>query len=173
MWEVLFMETFKNKALNETTGKIIDMIREFNLDAVVTDDTGMGGGVTDFLSETKMNVFPFNGADATEHQNLWNRRAEGYYRLADYIQKGWLKIPKDQDLYDQLLSIRYKYKGDGKKIIMSKDDMRKDGLKSPDRADALMMALYFADHAIEDKQLPGYSLTNHDMDYQDLPRWST
>ena len=33
MWEVLFMETFKNKALNETTGKIIDMIREFNLDA--------------------------------------------------------------------------------------------------------------------------------------------
>ena len=173
MWEVLFMECFKNKGLNETTGKIIDMVREFNLDAVVTDDTGMGGGVTDFLSETKMNVFPFNGADATERPNLWNRRAEGYYRLADYISKGWLKIPQDQDLYDQLLSIRYRYKGDGKKIIMSKDDMRKEGLKSPDRADALMMALFFADHAIEDKQLPNYSLTDQDMNYQDLPRWST
>ena len=175
MWEVIHMEAHKNKALNETTGKIIDMVREFNLDAVVTDDTGMGGGVTDFLAETKLNVFPFNGADATENQNLLNARAAGYYRLADYVANGWIKLPQNQRLYDQLLTIRYKYKGDGKKMILSKDDMRKEGLESPDQADSVMMALYFADRAIEGKRLPGYSLHDEDLYHggAELPRWST
>ena len=175
MWEVIHMEAHKFKKLNETTGKIIDMIREFTLDAVVTDDTGMGGGPTDFLSETNKNVYAFNGADKSENPKLFNARAVGYFRLSEYIEKGWIKIPQDDDLYKQLLTIRYKYKSNGQKIIMSKDEMRGDGIKSPDRADALMMALYFADRAIEGKKLPGYSLHDDDMyrNSVDLPRWST
>ena len=171
-WEVIHMEAHKDKAITETTGKILSMIREFKLDAVVTDDTGMGGGVTDFLDESKQNVYAFNGADATENKQILNRRAEGYFRLADYIEKGWLKIPEDQVLYKQLLSIRYKYKSNGMKYLMSKDEMRKDGVESPDRADALMMCLFFADQAITGKKSNDYSLMDHDVDIHNLPRWS-
>jgi hypothetical protein len=40
----------------------------------------------------------------------------------------------------QLGSIKYKYTSRGQVVIESKDDMKKRGLPSPDRADCLMMA---------------------------------
>jgi len=36
--------------------------------------------------------------------------------------------------------LKYKFKSNGLKILESKDEAKKRGIKSPDRADALMMA---------------------------------
>jgi hypothetical protein len=57
------------------------------------------------------------------------------------IEKGYLKLLNSHALIDQLLTIRYKYTSKGQKAIISKDEMRKEGIKSPDMADALMMAI--------------------------------
>jgi hypothetical protein len=45
---------------------------------------------------------------------------------------------------EQICSIRYEHNPSGKIAIWSKEKMRRDGLKSPDLADALMLA--FADY---------------------------
>jgi len=52
--------------------------------------------------------------------------------------KGEIDIPDDPRLRAQLSEIQYDYRN-GKMLIESKKDMRKRGVKSPDRADALMM----------------------------------
>ena len=55
-------------------------------------------------------------------------------------------MPKDDLLLAELVSPKYKFTSSGKLQLESKDDMRKRGLASPDRADAL--ALPFAVDAI-------------------------
>ena len=74
-----------------------------------------------------------------------NARSEGWFKLKEMFDKDNLRILPDSVLSEQLMSIKYKFRSNEQKMIVSKDDMRKDGLKSPDRADALMMALYFKD----------------------------
>ena len=45
----------------------------------------------------------------------------------------------------ELSALRYTFNSSGKMLMESKDDIRKRGLPSPDKADALMLA--FWDHA--------------------------
>ena len=154
IWEQIYLEAWRDKSLMETVGKIVDIQRTFGVDAIVIDDTGMGGGVTDRLREFRLQVIPFlSGGKANQSDVYDNRRAEGFFKLQEMMNKGYLKIKPDQALMDQLLTIRYKFRSSGHKAIVSKDDMRKDGLKSPDRADALMMAVAGCDSALDARQM--------------------
>ena len=59
--------------------------------------------------------------------------------------KAWIanaSIPNDPDLMAELTALRYGFKG-GELLIESKDEAKRRGVKSPDRADSL--ALTFAD----------------------------
>lgn len=154
IWEQIYLEAWRDKSLMETVGKIVDIQRTFGVDAIVIDDTGMGGGVTDRLREFRLQVIPFiSGGKANQSDVYDNRRAEGFFKLQEMMNKGYLKIKPDQTLMDQLLTIRYKFRSNGQKCIVSKDEMRKDGLKSPDRADALMMAVAGCDSALDARQM--------------------
>lgn len=144
-WNQIYMLGWRGKDLMQTTGKAIDLMREFNVDYTVTDDCGVGGGVTDRLRELKRNVGAFNAGNKALHDGYANARSEMWFSLKDMFDKDNLRILPDTVLSEQLMSIKYKFKSNGQKAIVSKDDMRKDGLKSPDRADALAMALYYKD----------------------------
>ena len=163
-WEQIYQECLRGKSLMETCGKIIDMRKSLDIDLIVTDDTGMGGGVTDRLDELKIEVIPFNGGELSSDPTCVNRRAQAYMKLKDYFDRGWVKIVNDRDLHEQLLSIKFKYKSDGKRIMVSKDEMRKEGLRSPDRADALCMAIYYSQMVFEDRfSLPKYGDVSADL----------
>jgi phage terminase large subunit len=140
-WEQIFQETRKGWDLMRTTGYILELKRQFRPDVIVIDDVGIGGGVTDRLREQRTPPIAFIANEKPANDLYDNKRAEGYFMLKDLFLKGYLKIINDTELMEQLLSIKFKYKSNGKKAIVSKDEMRKDGLKSPDRADALMMAI--------------------------------
>ena len=140
-WHQTFIETHRQKDLMWTVGRIIDIRRELNIDAVIVDDDGLGGGVTDRLKQLNINVYPFKGGEkANDFEEYANRRAEGFFELKQAITKGNLRISNNHSAIDQLLTIKYKYTGRNLKAIVSKDVMKKEGLKSPDMADALMMA---------------------------------
>ena len=83
-----------------------------------------------------------------------NKRSEGFFRMKKFFDDGDIKIMNDPVLQEQLLQIRYKYNSNNIKSIVTKDEMRKDNLKSPDRADALMMALYYTDRVFKEKVQP-------------------
>lgn len=144
-WTQIYQHTWRDKPLTEVVGKTLDLCREFSPDLVVIDDVGLGGGVTDRLSEQRRIPEAFIGNAKSTNDKYTNMRSQGFFRMKEFFDKGDIKIMKDPILSEQLLSIRYKYNSNNIKSIVSKDDMRKDGLKSPDRADALMMALYYTD----------------------------
>jgi hypothetical protein len=153
-WTQVFQHTWRDKPLTEVVGKTLDLCREFRPDIVAIDDCGMGGGVTDRLSEQRTVPEAFIG-NATPSNVLYeNKRSEGFFRMKEFFDKGDIKIMNDPTLMEQLLSIRYKFKSNGKKAIVSKDEMRKDNLKSPDRADALMMAMYYTDRVFAERIRP-------------------
>jgi hypothetical protein len=149
-WEQIYQHTWKGKPLTEVTGKTLDLCREFSPDMVVIDDCGMGGGVTDMLSEQRRSPYAFIGNEESTNELYDNKRSEGFFKMRKMFDDGNIKIMNDPVLMEQLVSLRYKFKSsNGKKTIVSKDEMRKEGLKSPDRADALMMALFYTDKVLD------------------------
>jgi len=145
-WNQLYQYAWRGKPTTETAGKSLAIAREFNVDMIVIDDTGVGGGVTDMIGETKRyTVSAFNGGNKARNPKYVNARSEGFFDLKEMFDKDNLRILPDSLLAEQLMSIRYKFMRNEQKMIVSKDDMRKEGLKSPDRCDALMMALYYKD----------------------------
>ncbi len=150
-WEQVYQYAWRDKPLTEVTGKTLDLWREFRPDIVVIDDVGLGGGVTDRLAEQRNKPEAFIGNEKANNELYENKRSEGFFRMAQMFERNEIKILPDNVLSEQLLSIRYKFKSDGKKSIVTKDEMRKDGIKSPDRADALMMAVYYTDRVFNEK----------------------
>ena len=127
--------------LMSTVGTTIRLAVENKVDwqNVSLDDTGMGGGCTDRLKEQGFRVNAVKlGGQAKEQTKFINRRAENYWKLKKWINNGG-KLDKDGD-WSELLDIKYKTDSSGRLQIMSKDEMRRNGIESPDVADALMMS---------------------------------
>ena len=70
-----------------------------------------------------------------------NLKAELYWMLRAIFEEGAINggVLLDETAKAQLCSIRYDHDSRGRVVIESKDDMRKRGVKSPDRAETLML----------------------------------
>jgi len=110
------------------------------------DEAGLGGGVVDRLKEVGrppvgMNAGRRKGVDL---ERFANERAEMYWNLRERFNPETLPLididPDDQELHAQLAAIPYKITSAGQVQIVSKDDMKRQGLTSPDRADTLAQA---------------------------------
>lgn len=141
LWEQIFKESHIGKDLMWTVGKFIDLKREFKVNFGVVDSDGLGSGAVDRLKELGMDIVEFQGGQKAKQEEYFvNRRTEGYFKLKELLDNGYLKILSSHSQIDELLTIRYKYTSKGQKAIISKDEMRKAGIKSPDMSDAMMMA---------------------------------
>jgi len=70
-----------------------------------------------------------------------NLRAENYWNLRERFQDGRIDLdPDEEDLIAQLVDIQYRRTGRGLIQIESKDEMKARGKRSPDEADAVMLA---------------------------------
>ncbi len=126
----------------QTAGRFAASMREVRPDVTVLDEIGVGAGVVDRLQELRIGkVRGLNsGAQPTDTEQFANARAEWWWGLRELFERGEIAIPPDEELAAQLTSIKYKFQSNGKVLIESKDDMKKRGLSSPDRADTLMLA---------------------------------
>ena len=117
------------------------------------DDTGLGGGVTDRLNEVKfeerlnrMVVVPINFSCKVSD----DKAADHYADLTTYmwsivkkqLQNGELFLINDNVLVAQLSVRKYGITSSGKIVLESKKEMKKRGVGSPDRADALALSCY-------------------------------
>lgn len=134
-----------------SVGKIIAMIGEHKPDIIILDVGGMGHVVwnrlNEVLAKTKNQVHRFDGATTkgVDSVHYANARAEGFWILKDWFDQNFLCIDrKDMEIVKQLEKIKMKHRSDGKRIIESKVDMKKELTYSPDNADSLMMAVYGA-----------------------------
>lgn len=136
------------KNIPDYTGKIFINI----------DDTGLGGGVTDRLKEVKteqnlrrMVIVPVNAAEKIETDTLAGKKSAEWYNnlttdmwasMRDLFTNKDIVLEDDEETAAQLSGRKYLMASNGKLQLESKKDMKKRGLPSPDRADALALALY-------------------------------
>lgn len=122
----------------------------------VIDVIGVGAGVFDRLSEQNLNVVAFNSSEsATNPKKFVNRRAEQYWALRELFHDGAIDLDaEDEELAAQLGSIKWTIDSAGRIKIESKEDMKKRGLPSPDRADAVMMVTYNGGDWGPDEDIP-------------------
>lgn len=125
-------------------GKVHELIGPFHggVSAVI-DIIGVGAGVYDRCSEMGLNVVPFQSSEkALDNTRYANRRAEMFWALRELFEDEAVDLDTDdEELANQLGSIKWKINSSGRIQIESKEEMKKRGLPSPDRADAMMMAL--------------------------------
>jgi hypothetical protein len=140
------------KIQKKSTTDAVNMVIQAGISAgaklqqVTTDDTGVGGGVTDRLRDLKYPVIPINfsqkPADPFHFRYI---RDEIFWHLRELFRSDEIEIPPNDDLIAQLSAIKYKVNArNGKIEIETKEDMKKRGLKSPDEADSLAIAVYGA-----------------------------
>lgn len=135
----------------DTTGRIARLLRDEPRSEAVIDTIGIGAGVYDRLVEQGFSVHAFNAAERADQPDRFvNRRAEAFWRLREELREGRVDLdPEDDLLAGQLCAIRWRIGSNGKIVIESKADMLKRGIASPDRADAVCLALAAERHVAE------------------------
>ena len=137
--------------ITAVAGASIVAAREKRPRELIVDETGLGSGVVDILREQGQPVYGFNGASKPLKGEVTcaNLRAQGYWTLARRFRDRAIRIPRDAELIAELASLRYRYNSRGKVLMESKESMKKRGLPSPDKADALMLAFLETDRQVE------------------------
>ena len=140
------LEQMEKKRETETSGRVVLLYNELKPDAINTDDIGVGGGVTDILYEQDL---PVNGivvseaADETADElgkvKFWNKRSQYYWKLRQAFVDGEVDID-DDELANELSLIPVEYTGKGAIKIPEKDKIKAKLGRSPDLADAMMLA---------------------------------
>jgi len=107
---------------------------------VKVDDTGVGGGCTDYLNldrENNINVVPCNFGGAADQKDLYHDSAsEMWGFVRDNIDK--IQLPESRFLAAELSTRRFKLPG-GRIMIESKSVYKKEFKASPDLADSLVL----------------------------------
>jgi len=110
-------------------------------DGIYIDDIGVGGGVVDNLVSGGLPAYGVNaGSQAIATDKFFNRRAEMYWNLKLLVERGELSLPADEELLSELRAVRYLVRN-GKIVLEAKAEIKKRLGRSPDKADALALAL--------------------------------
>lgn len=117
------------------------------LDAVVVDATGIGYNFAKHVKDLGYPVVEFNAGAAARHKEtdrtgpgFRNAKAEAYWSVRERLQKGEINGLADERTQGQLATVKYQHNSRGQVEIETKDDAMKRGVKSPDRAEALILA---------------------------------
>ncbi|PAD36334.1 DEAD/DEAH box helicase family protein [Terribacillus saccharophilus] len=164
--KALVIKAYRKLDTTATTGHVIAQGKAMMKDNphlkkiyIKVDDSGVGGGVTDQLKEKireqklPFKVYPVvnNGiADDKEHYENVGTEQWGVLRdmlndnLSAHLQgkPSVVDLPDDDKLISQLTTRKYRMTSKGKIALERKEDMKKRGLQSPDRADAVVLAFY-------------------------------
>ena len=117
---------------------------------IYCDVGGLGLPMADALREAGWNIHRVNfGGRAHDHDAYTNRSAEMWFAIARLLEKCEIILPEDETLVQQLTSRRCSANKNGKLNLESKSEMKSRGLVSPDRADAVVLAVA-AKGAIDD-----------------------
>lgn len=127
----------------QTASKVVEIAQRESPDRIFVDGVGVGGGVVDRLRQLGLRAVDVNaGGRATEHTRYFNKRAECWGRMRDWLKNRGALTPHPELELD-LQGPEYSYDAHNRIQLEKKEDMKKRGIPSPDLGDAL--ALTFAE----------------------------
>jgi hypothetical protein len=142
-YKQVYLAGYQGQDLMYTAGRLMDLRKQLGPERVshiLIDDVGLGIGLCDRLTEQNVDVVRFKSGDKALDEGFNNKRAENYWRLRGMLETKLLDLMPSEKQIQQMTTLKFGFKSNGKKYIESKDEAKKRGIKSPDYADALMMA---------------------------------
>jgi phage terminase large subunit len=140
-WEAVHIEQWDHRDLNYTTGRILQIAGDHKVEMSIIDEDGLGAGPLDSLKHGRgrndFSGFRNNMISYEDNKSYVNPRTINAYKLKELVAKGYIYFD-NEDLIKELCSLRYNYDNHQRRILVSKDKMRKEGVKSPNIADALI-----------------------------------
>lgn len=148
--KVLLVESWHGADLVESRHRVEARYREFGCDVALIDTIGVGAGIHDemlhsgkyHVREAVASASPPDDPDAkcrTMRDWLW-WKGRKFFRPGNAVFSGEGKEAEWIGLAQELKTPTYSYKGD-KVVVESKDELKKRGFRSPNRADAFLMTL--------------------------------
>lgn len=147
----------------DVAGRVKDAVLSWqgHVRQIAVDTIGIGSGVADILRrDFPRMVVDVNSSKRMSDGQNYNLRARMWRDMRDWIKAG-ASLPNDPELATDLTALQYEFRG-GELLMESKDDAKKRGIKSPDRADSL--ALTFAVPCLDaQQQRPAVAETSYSM----------
>lgn len=147
----------------ETAGRVFVAWKEAQdkPEVIFVDVIGLGAGVVDRLAELGLPVIGINAAEgSSEEERFMRLRDELWWCGRDWFSAKDCTMPDDEPLIAELTSVQYGYTSAGKIKVQSKEEMKKAGMRSPDRADAFLLT--FAQGAARTSSSSYFPATNYD-----------
>ena len=133
--------SFERKDTMRLADEVREIAETLRIPAVFVDETGVGGGVVDRLKQLRVPVIGVEGGgSAYRPAQFADMRAEVFWEVARRLREGQMSLPPDDELAGQLLAQRYDISSAGRIHLESKATLRRQGVPSPDKADALALA---------------------------------
>lgn len=155
--------------LMQTAGIIAKEYRETPFEkrpsAINVDVIGMGGGVVDRLRELGLPVFGVNVAEspAVEPERYLRLRDELWFQARSWFESRAVTMPRDDKLADELVALKYRLESSGKLKVESKDEAKKRGIKSPNKADAFCLTFAGGDLSVSPEARQPTARTDYDI----------
>lgn len=107
---------------------------------IYVDVIGIGAGVADRLRELGLPVVGINVAESPAMKDQYERlRDELWFRGREWFESLAVAFPRDEDTIGELTLPTFRTTSTGKIKVESKDELKKRGVKSPNRADAFLL----------------------------------
>lgn len=151
--KVLDIKRFSTHDTMEFVGRVVNAMDEYGPRAVFIDPIGVGHGVYCRLKELGFrNVYAADVRKKSESEKFKYKRDELWWRVRSFFEEGIIQIPDHRDLVDQLEVLKMEPPDStGRQCVQSKQVMRRQGLESPDEADALMLSFWKKDSAFRNR----------------------
>ena len=163
---VRIIKAWKERDTVQASREFIQLFKDNQISAgeIWGDADGLGTVMIDIIAEEGWIINRFHGgAASTEPKDYANLIAEVWHSGALEIQKGRINLGElDPLLARQLTTRKSEWNDNGKLRVESKEKMAKAGVKSPDRADAVLGCIVCGSH------LTG-AISGHDADKSVIP----
>ena len=141
-------------------GAVLRKLKEIERDnpkfgplVAVVDVVGIGYNFYLHLIDNGINAVPFNaGMAPLDKERFMNAKAEAHWGLRDRMRQKRVRGLDEEETEAQLSGIFFRETPSGRTQIEPKDESKKRGMKSPDRAEALVMAFDRLDRVQSDHQ---------------------
>ena len=146
--EILFNQQLENTM--DLVGVVMDKARDYAVDYIVVDKTGVGQGVYDRLKDAGYPIRGVSFGEKSEDDMFQNLKAEWHWRERQWLLGGGRLIQNVG--WQEMNHIKYKNK-DGRIIIQPKEDLFREGLLSPNCVDAAVLTQVINDTTIRNARM--------------------
>lgn len=154
------LESYIKKDTMEIAGFVHRIIIEEGPDKVAIDVGGLGAGVFDRCKELghgDICVAVNGGATPLDQKRYYNKRAEMWGEMKEWLLDFPSQIPDNDSLHADLCNIKYKFDSKTRLLMEKKEDMKKRGIRSPDEGDALALTFALPDLAMLEQKKKTYA----------------